>query len=59
MENLGNVSGFVVKWDSDTGEVWVGDERATDASGQNAYAYSKDRALEVARDYIRHAQGGS
>ena len=58
MKQIGKIGSYTIFWDAQGGQVRVGAEVATDASGQTAYAYSEDRAMEVARDYIRKALGG-
>lgn len=58
MKNLGQIGGFVITWDPWEGDVYVGDELATDASGEPEVAYSEARAKEVAQDYIRRVSGG-
>lgn len=58
MKQIGKIGSYTIFWDAQSGEVRVGGETATDISCQTAYAYSEDRALEVARDYIRTASGG-
>ncbi len=55
MQNIGKISNYTVKWDAWSGAVYVDIQRAKTACGNNEIAYSKDRALEVARDYIRRA----
>lgn len=57
MQSIGTINTYVVKWDAWSGAVYVDIERARDSSGSNEIAYSKDSAMEIARQYIRRAWG--